>query len=132
MLMTNQQTAKLAEPGVGSLHDPSPLIAAEFASVFVSPFMVVAPVRRNQFDAALAQPLTQRVLAAWPAIKVPALVADGDLDVLVGEDNSDGLYDALGSARKQLIIFPRNAHAWFVEDNYAATMRAFDRFLAQF
>ncbi len=72
------------------------------------------------------------VLAAWPAIKVPALVADGELDVLVGEDNSNVLYDALGSARKELIIFPRNAHAWFVEDNYDATMRAFDRFLAQF
>ena len=31
MLMTNQQAAELAELGVGSLHDPSPLIAAKFA-----------------------------------------------------------------------------------------------------
>ena len=61
MLMTNQQPAKLAEPGVGALHDPSPLVAAEFASVFVSPFLVVAPVRCNQFNAALAQPLAQRI-----------------------------------------------------------------------
>ena len=59
MLMTNQQSAKLAEPGVGSLYDPSPLVAAEFTAVFVSPFLVVAPVRCYQFNASLAQPLTQ-------------------------------------------------------------------------
>jgi len=61
MLMTNQQSAKLAKPRVGSLHDPAPLVAAEFASILVPPFLVVAPVWRNQFNAALPQPLAQRV-----------------------------------------------------------------------
>ena len=66
MLMTNQQSAKLAEPGVGSLHDPSPLVAAEFTAVLVSPLLVVAPVGCNQFNPSLAQPLTQgiRIVAA--------------------------------------------------------------------
>jgi len=61
MLMTNQQAAELAEPGVGSLHDPSPLIAAKFAAVFVSPFPVVAAIRHDQFDPLLPKPLAQAV-----------------------------------------------------------------------
>jgi hypothetical protein len=61
MLMANQQTAKLAEPGIGSLHDPAPLVAAEFASIFMPPFLVVAAVRCNQFNASLLQSLAQRV-----------------------------------------------------------------------
>jgi hypothetical protein len=61
MLMTNQQAAELAEPGVGSLHDPSPLIAAKFAAVFVPPFPVVAAIRHDQFDPSLPKPLAQAV-----------------------------------------------------------------------
>jgi len=61
MLMTNQQAAELAEPGVGWLHDPSPLIAAKFAAVFVSPFPVVAAIRHDQFDPSLPKPLAQAV-----------------------------------------------------------------------
>ena len=66
MLMTNQQPAELPEPGIGSLHDPSPLIAAEFTAVFVSPFLVVAPVGSNQLNAAFPQPLAQRVRIVAP------------------------------------------------------------------
>ena len=69
---------------------------------------------------------------AWGTIKVPALVVDGALDQLVGGDNAQALYDALGSGRKQLMVFPRNGHGWFLEDNYAATQRVLDRFLSQF
>src|ERR1035437_3424051 len=61
MLMTNQQAAKLAEPGVGSFHDPAALIASQFAPIFVAPLLIVLPVRCNQFNASLLQPLTQRV-----------------------------------------------------------------------
>ena len=61
MLMTNQQAAELSEPSIGSLHNPAAKIAPQFASVFVSPFLVVVPVRHNQFDAALLQSPTQRV-----------------------------------------------------------------------
>lgn len=61
MLMTNQESAKLSEPGIGSLHDPSSLVAAEFAAIFISPSFVVFPVRRYQFDAAFFEPLAQRI-----------------------------------------------------------------------
>ena len=69
---------------------------------------------------------------AWRTIQVPALVVDGALHLLVGTDHAQALFDALGSAKKQLIVFPRNSHAWFLEDNFAATQRVFNRFLAQF
>jgi pimeloyl-ACP methyl ester carboxylesterase len=42
------------------------------------------------------------------------------------------LFNSLGSTTKQLIIFPRNSHGWFLEDNHDATMRVFDHFLSQF
>jgi hypothetical protein len=51
MLMTNQQAAKLAKPGVGSFHDPAALITPQFAPIFVAPFLTVLPVRRDQFNA---------------------------------------------------------------------------------
>jgi hypothetical protein len=53
MFVANQQTVKLSEPGVGSLDDPSAFVASELAAVLVTPWLVVFPVRRNQFDAAL-------------------------------------------------------------------------------
>ena len=68
----------------------------------------------------------------WGNINVPALVVDGALDLLVGEDLATSLFNSLGSTNKQLIIFPRNSHGWFLEDNHDATMRVFDRFLSQF
>jgi pimeloyl-ACP methyl ester carboxylesterase len=69
---------------------------------------------------------------AWGTIQVPALVVDGSLDPLVGADNAQALFNALGSAKKQLIVFPRNSHGWFLEDNFNATQRVLNRFLAQF
>jgi esterase/lipase len=60
------------------------------------------------------------------------LVVDGSLDPLVGEDHAQVLFNALGSTNKQLMIFPRNSHGWFLEDNHDATMRVLDRFLSQF
>jgi pimeloyl-ACP methyl ester carboxylesterase len=68
----------------------------------------------------------------WGSITAPALVVDGALDKLVGEDLATILFNALGSTNKQLIIFPRNSHGWFLEDNHDATDRVFDRFLSQF
>jgi pimeloyl-ACP methyl ester carboxylesterase len=68
----------------------------------------------------------------WGNITVPALVVDGALDLLVGEDLASALFESLGSTNKQLIIFPRNSHGWFLEDNHHATMRVFNHFLSQF
>jgi len=59
--MTNQEAAKLSEPGIGSLHDPSALVAAELAAIFIAPQFVVLPIGRNQFDTSFLEPLAQRV-----------------------------------------------------------------------
>jgi pimeloyl-ACP methyl ester carboxylesterase len=74
----------------------------------------------------------------WGNITVPALVVDGALDRLTGADasqtllNAQTLFDDLASTNKQLIVFPRNSHGWFLEDNHDVTDRVFDRFLSQF
>ena len=73
------------------------------------------------------------IIPSWSRIQAPALVVDGAQDLVVGEERARALYGALGSENKDLIIFNRNAHAWFVEDNYKATQsQAFDEFLEQF
>lgn len=73
------------------------------------------------------------ITPSWEKITAPALVVDGAEDLTVGEEPARALYDALGSENKDLIIFERNAHAWFVEDNYESTQsQAFDEFLEQF
>ena len=69
---------------------------------------------------------------ALSAVHVPALVVDGAHDFQIGEARATALYNALGSQQKQLLIFPRNTHFWFLEDNFHATMRAFDEFLSGF
>ena len=61
MLMTNQQSAELSKPCVGSLHDPAAFVSSEFASIFVTPSFVVLPVGRDQFDASLLESLAQRI-----------------------------------------------------------------------
>jgi pimeloyl-ACP methyl ester carboxylesterase len=76
--------------------------------------------------------LTTCPVPTWANIKLPALVVDGALDLLVGANLSQVLFDSLGSANKQLIVFPRNSHGWFLEDNHDATVRVFDHFLSQF
>jgi pimeloyl-ACP methyl ester carboxylesterase len=73
------------------------------------------------------------ITPSWSQIHAPTLVVDGAQDLVVGKERATALYDALGSENKDLIIFERNAHGWFVEDNYKATQsRAFDEFLEQF
>jgi hypothetical protein len=59
--MMNQQSSELAQPGVGSFDDPTPLVASQFAPIFVAPVPIVLPVRRDQLDAAFLQSLAQRV-----------------------------------------------------------------------
>lgn len=69
---------------------------------------------------------------AWPRIAAPALVMDGATDLLVGTARATALFEALGSAQKELVILPRNTHVWFLEDNFHSTMHEFRAFLARF
>ena len=59
--MTDQQASELTEPRIGSLHNPAAFVPPQFATIFVAPSLIVLPVRRNQFDPALFQSLTQWV-----------------------------------------------------------------------
>ena len=77
--MANQQSAELSEPRVGAFDDPSPFVSSEFPSVLVLSFLIVLPVRNDEVDAALLEPLAQRIgvigtvgdhpfwLRPWPA-----------------------------------------------------------------
>lgn len=59
--MTHQQSAELAQPGVGAFDDPTPPVAAQFAPIFVASVPIVLPVRRDQLDAAFLQSFAQRI-----------------------------------------------------------------------
>ena len=61
MLMANQQSAELTKPCVGSLYDPTSFISSEFPSIFVTPCFVVLPIGHDEIDAALFEPLPQRI-----------------------------------------------------------------------
>src|SRR5215813_3795162 len=59
--MTNQQSAKLSQPRIGSLHDPATLVAAQLTAIFILSLRTVLSIRHNQLDAPLAQSLAQRI-----------------------------------------------------------------------
>ncbi len=61
MLVTNQQSAKLPEPSIGSFQNPSAFVAAELAAIFIAPQFVVLPIRCNQFDPSFLESLAQRI-----------------------------------------------------------------------
>ena len=50
MLMANQQAEELAELGIGTFHDPSPLVSPHFVPIVVALPLVVLSIRRDQFD----------------------------------------------------------------------------------
>ena len=66
MLVTNQQAAELAEPGIGSLHNPATRVPPQFASIFVAPFPIVLSIGCNQLDASPLQSFPQRVGVVAP------------------------------------------------------------------
>lgn len=59
--MAHQQSAELTEPGIGALDDPAPFVSSEFATILVLSQLIVVPVGHDQLDAALGEPLAQRV-----------------------------------------------------------------------
>jgi hypothetical protein len=59
--MTNQQSAKLPEPGVRPLHDPATFVASQFTPIFIPPCPTIVTVRRDQLDAFSPQSLPQRI-----------------------------------------------------------------------
>ncbi len=61
MLMAHQQSAELAQPGVGSFDDPTPLVAPQFSAILKPPFLAILLVGRDQLDAAFLQAFAQRI-----------------------------------------------------------------------
>jgi hypothetical protein len=59
--MTNQQSAKLSQPRIGSLHDPAAFVASQLTAIFILALRTVRPIRRNQLDASLPQSLPQGI-----------------------------------------------------------------------
>jgi hypothetical protein len=59
--MADEQTSELPEPRIGSFDDPATFVAPQLAAIMVSPFLVVVPIRGNQFDAPFLPPLAQRI-----------------------------------------------------------------------
>lgn len=110
-----------------------PTISPDAFATFVSP-QFLQPDSTNAIleEAALSGFFVTYLQPAWQAINMPALVVDGYLDPLVGEKPATDLFNALSSTNKQLIIFARNSHGWFLEDNHDETDKVFDHFLSQF
>jgi hypothetical protein len=118
---------------LGFGYDPvtgSPTISQDAFGIFAT--MLEPDSVRVLVQESTAEFFNSVMVPAFPTIRLPALVVDGALDFEIGETRARALYDAIGSEQKQIIIFPRNAHFWFLEDNFQATMRAFDSFLARF
>jgi pimeloyl-ACP methyl ester carboxylesterase len=137
ILLSNPPSVQLTEVEINSIVfgiDPitgKPTMSQDAENTFYS---ISAPDidSTTAIVEAVSPPFFAAVLP-WGNITVPALIVDGALDPLVGADLAQQLFGALtGTTNKQLIVFPRNSHAWFLEDNHDATVRVFDQFLSQF
>src|ERR1039457_2792237 len=71
MFMTDQQSAKLSQPGVGAFDNPAPFVASQFSAIFISPLLVVLPVRRYQLDATPFPSLSQWIGVVTPVCDHP-------------------------------------------------------------
>jgi len=71
MFMTDEQSAELSQPGIGAFDNPAPFVASQFPAIFVSPLLVVFPVRRDQLDAAPLPSLSQRIGVVTPVRNHP-------------------------------------------------------------
>lgn len=60
-VITNNQVTEVAEPRQGALDFPAPSVASQRSSVLGHGLASIPPMRRDQFDPALRQPLPQRV-----------------------------------------------------------------------
>jgi hypothetical protein len=61
MLMTNEESSGLTDPGIGGFDDTATLKASELSAILVPPVLAVVPVRNDEVDATFFDPLTQRI-----------------------------------------------------------------------
>jgi hypothetical protein len=84
VLMTNEESSELAEPGIGAFDDPAARVASEFSAILVTPVFAVLAIRNDEVDATFLESLTQR-------IGVVSTVGDYPLRLLPGA--AFGLWD---------------------------------------
>jgi hypothetical protein len=58
---SDNEPAIISQPGKSSFDFPAAFVTSQFASVVIFLSFIVAPVRANQLDTSLSQPLTKRV-----------------------------------------------------------------------
>ncbi len=71
MFMTDEQSAELSQPGVGAFDNPAPFVASQFPAIFISPLLVVLPVRGYQLDATPFPSLSQWIGVVTPVCDHP-------------------------------------------------------------
>ena len=60
-VVAHHQTSEVSQPGIGTFHDPSPLVTSQDSSVLGGRPHAIPLVRTDQFNSALPQALPQRI-----------------------------------------------------------------------
>src|SRR6266478_4508692 len=60
-VVAHHQAAEISEPGVGAFDDPATPVPPQRSAILRRRFLAVGAMRRDQFDSAPCQPLTQRI-----------------------------------------------------------------------
>jgi hypothetical protein len=60
-LVTYPQAVQLSEPDIGSFYNPSALVEAELASIFIVPTLIVLPLQCDLFNASPLEPFAEWV-----------------------------------------------------------------------
>jgi hypothetical protein len=61
MVVTDQYTSELTEPGIGSFDFPAPFVTSQFSAIFVLPLLIVVPIGNDQFDASFLPSFPQLI-----------------------------------------------------------------------
>jgi hypothetical protein len=76
-VVTNQQSSKIAEPSEGSLDFPPSLVSSQLSTILHGRFASVGPVRADQVDAPLFQPISQRIRVRRLVVNQPLRLVSG-------------------------------------------------------
>ena len=60
-IVAHDQASEVSQPGIGTFHDPSPLVTSQDSSVLGGRPHAIPLVRTDQFNSALPQALPQRI-----------------------------------------------------------------------
>ncbi len=119
-VVAHHQSAEVAEPGDGAFHGPPPLLAPQRPAILGGGLAAIGPMRRDQFDPALRQPLAQRIAVVTfvgdhalrfltrPAGAMPSPYSDCGERGFRKPDLAGGRRTKLVSQRKTLAVDPHH------------------------